>query len=204
MIKYEFLESNQEWKNVLNDSRSTVSKEALDKEPSKKFKRTILIAMHSTIRNISIRWKWIDIPSFCATHFARHKFEKFISTQRTDRTGIDRNELPQNAPVSFTGVANAQNIIDMMAKRLCFCADATTIKYAQDLKKEIYKIEPELAEVCVPACIMYGGCREEGLGTSCRFYENFLKRHPEITVNTTIQERYDIYNAEFFERKTQA
>ena len=47
---------------------------------------------------------------------------------------------------------------------------------------------------------MYGGCREEGLGTGCHFYENFLKRHPEITVNTSIQERYDIYNKEFYNK----
>ena len=80
MVKYEFLNSNHvSWKDVLNDSRSTVSKEALDKEPSTKFKRALLIAMHSTIRNLTVRWKWLDIPSFCATHFSRHKFEKFIS-----------------------------------------------------------------------------------------------------------------------------
>ena len=199
MVKYEFLNSNHvSWKDVLNDSRSTVSKEALDKEPSTKFKRAILIAMHSTIRNLTIRWKWLDIPSFCATHFSRHKFEKFISTQRSDRTGVNRNNLPQDAPVSFTGVANAQNIIDMMSKRLCLTADKTTVEYARSLKKELRNIEPELADVCVPSCIMYGGCREEGLGTSCHFYENFLKRHPEITVNTSIQERYDIYNQDFY------
>lgn len=201
MVKYEFLNSNEGWADVLDDSRSTVSKKALNKEPTTKFKRAILIAMHSTIRNLTIRWKWVDIPSFCATHFSRHKFEKFISTQRSDRTGTDRNVLPQNAPVCFTGVANAQNIIDMMAKRLCFCADKTTVEYAQNLKKELHPIEPELSEVCVPACIMYGGCREEGLGTGCKFYESFLKRHPEITVHTSIQERYDIYNKEFFDEK---
>ena len=198
MVEYEFLKSNNAWEDVLNDSRSTVSKEALHKEPSKKFKRAILIAMHSTIRNLTIRWKWLNIPSFCATHFSRHKFEKFISTQRSDRTGVDRNNLPQDAPVAFTGVANAQNIIDMMSKRLCFTADKTTVEYARSLKKELRNIEPELADVCVPSFIMYGGCREEGLGTNCHFYETFLKRHPEITVNTSIQERYDIYNQDFY------
>lgn len=200
MVEYEFLKSNNEWDAVLDDSRATVSKKALNKEPSRNFKRAILIAMHSTIRNLIIRWKWINMPSFCATHFSRHKLEKFISTQRSDRTGVDRTKLPQDAPVSFTGLANAQNIIDMMAKRLCFTADKTTVEYAQSLKRELRPIEPELADVCVPACIMYGGCREEGLGTGCHFYENFLKRHPEITVNTSIQERYDIYNKEFYNK----
>lgn len=204
MVEYEFLKSNNAWEDVLNDSRATVSKKALNKEPSKSFKKAILIAMHSTIRNLVIRWKWINMPSFCATHYSRHKFEKYISTQRTDRTGINRNKLPQDAPVTFTGVANVQHAIDMMAKRLCFLSDPTTVKYAQSLKKDLHDIEPEISEVFVPACIMYGGCREEGLGTGCGFYEKFLDRHPEITVKTTIQERYDIYNKEFFGEKFQA
>ena len=198
MVEYEFLESSNNWNSVLDDSRATVSKKALNKEPSKKFKQAILLAMHSTIRNLVIRWKWINIPSFCATHYSRHKFEKYISTQRSDRTGIDRNELPQNAPVTFTGVANAQHIIDMMAKRLCFMSDPVTVQYAQSFKRELHKIEPELSEAAVPACIMYGGCREEGLGSGCGFYKKFLEKHPEITASTSIQERYDIYNADFF------
>lgn len=198
MVDYEFLKSNSDWAAVLDDSRATVSKKALNKEPSKNFKRAILMAMHSTIRNLVIRWKWINMPSFCATHYSRHKFEKYISTQRTDRTGIDRNKLPQDAPVTFTGVANAQHAIDMMSKRLCFLSDPTTIKYAQSLKRELHPIEPELSETFVPACIMYGGCREEGLGTSCGFYKKFLEKHPELTVETSIQERYDIYNKDFF------
>lgn len=199
MVEYEFLKSNSAWQDVLNDSRSTVSKKALEKEPSERFKKAILLAGHSTIRNLIIRWKWINMPSFCATHFSRHKFEKFISTQRTDRTGVDRNSLPQDAPVTFTGVANAQSIIDMMAKRLCFCADKTAVEYAQSLKKELHKIEPELSDVCVPACVMYGGCREEGLGTGCGFWKSFCKKHPELNSSSTIQERYDAYNHDFYE-----
>lgn len=201
MIEYDFVESNHKWSDVLNDSRATVSKKALDREPSKEFKRAILIAMHSTIRNLVVRWKWLQMPSFCATHFARHRFEKYISTQRTDRTGVNRNELTQDAPVSFTGVANAQHLIDMMSKRLCFTADPTTVKYAASLKTELHESEPELSEVFVPACVMYGGCREEGLGAGCGFYKKFLEKHPEITVHTSIQERYDIYNKDFFSKK---
>ena len=67
-----------------------------------------------------------------------------------------------------------------------------------ELKKGINEIDPFVSWSMVPSCIYRGGCVEEGLGANCHFYENFLKRHPEITVNTSIQERYDIYNQDFY------
>lgn len=195
MVEYEFLKSIGSWQDVLDDARATVHKESLNKEPSQAFKKQMLIAQHSIIRNLVIRWKWINMPSFCATHFSRHKFEKYISTQRTDRTGVDRSKLTQDAPVSFTGVANAQQLIDAWGKRLCYQADTTTVSYAKSLKKELHHIEPELSEVLVPKCITKCGCDEP---QSCGFWKIFLNKHPELTINSTIQERYDVYNRDFF------
>ena len=34
-----------------------------------------------------------------------------------------------------------------------------------------------------------------------KFYEEFLNRHPEITAQTSLEERYDIYYEEFFGEK---
>ena len=82
------------WKEVVDDCRSTVNKPALNKEPSESFKKAILIAEHSPIRDIRIRWKWDNIKSWVATHWSRHKWECFIQTQRSDRTGVQRDKLP--------------------------------------------------------------------------------------------------------------
>ena len=120
MAKTEILGIKGTWQDIVNDCRSTVSKPPLGKDPSKKFKRNILITEHSPIRSISIRWIWKDIKSWVATHWVRHKWECFVSTQRTDRTGINRDELPQSALVDFKGEANIQNLIDTWRKRLCF------------------------------------------------------------------------------------
>lgn len=106
--KTEILKIKGDWVEVASDCRSTVGKPPLDHEPSADFKRKILIAEHSPIRDISVKWTWHGIKSWVATHWSRHKFEKYIKSQRSDRTGIPRDKLPQDAPVDFTGEAIAE------------------------------------------------------------------------------------------------
>ena len=104
--KTEIIKIKGDWAEVVDDCRSTVGKSPLGKEPSEQFKRNILIAEHSPIRDLIVKWKWLAMPSWVSVHWVRHKWEKFVKTQRTDRTGIDRTKLPQDAPVDFTGEAN--------------------------------------------------------------------------------------------------
>lgn len=184
------------WREVVDDCRTTVGKGELGKDPSEKFKRAILMAEHSPIRNIHVRWQWPHIKSWIATHWARHKFEKFIQTQRTDRTGIDRDALRQDAEVIFTGEANAQHLIDAWRKRLCMTAAAETRQYAIDFKKELYKLEPEIADALVPNCIYRGGCPE--MNTNCNHWKNFSS---ELTKEQLcdLQTRYYVYNIQFHE-----
>ena len=94
-----------DWQEVVDTCRATSGKSSLGHEPSEDFKRRILIAEHSPIRRISVSWVWQGIKSWIATHWSRHKWECFISTQRTDRTGTPRDKLPQDATVIFEGSA---------------------------------------------------------------------------------------------------
>lgn len=43
---------------------------------------------------MKITWIWSQLLSWVSVHFARHHigWEKFISTQRTDRTNVNRKE----------------------------------------------------------------------------------------------------------------
>lgn len=184
-----------DWEEVVDDCRSTVGKESLGKEPSDTFKRSILIAEHSPIRNISIKWKWTNIPSWVATHFSRHRWECYIKSQRSDRTGIDRDELQQAAPVDFTGEANCQHLIDTMRKRLCRQAAPETRRYAEDLKTAIHEVQPELADVLCPSCVYRAGCPEM---QTCGWYANMLKQTGGKIASTDIRERYDTYNEWFY------
>lgn len=195
-MKTEILKIKGDWEEVVNDCRATVGKEALGKEPSQKFKRDILISEHSPIRDIQIKWRWRNIKSWVATHWVRHKWECFVRTQRTDRTGINRDELPQDAPVDFTGDANTQALIDTMRKRLCYQASPETRKYAEDLKVAIHAVEPEISDVLVPNCVYRCGCPEL---QTCGYWERLVEETDGAILTADIQQRYGLYNLLFWE-----
>lgn len=192
-MKTNILKIKGDWEEIVSDCRTTVGKEPLGREPSLKFKREVLISEHGPIRSMSIKWQWDSIPSWVATHFSRHKWECFIKTQRTDRTGINRDKLPQDNPVIMTGEANVQHLIDTARKRLCRLASRETRKYMEDLKTSIRAVEPEISDVMVPNCIYRCGCPEP---QCCGWYEAACERDPRLA-STNIQERYDAYNQMF-------
>ena len=192
-MKTKIIKIKGDWQEVVNDCRTTVGKGELGKDPSAKFKREILISEHSPIRSMTVKWQWPDIPSWVATHFARHKFEKFIKTQRTDRTGVDRNKLPQDSPVIMTCEANTQHLIDTGRKRLCMLASPETRMHMEDLKLTLIGVEPEISNVLVPNCIYRCGCPEP---CGCGWYDTIVAIEPKLA-STNIQERYDAYNTLF-------
>ena len=196
-MKTEIIKIKGDWMEVASDCRSTVGKPPLGHEPSTEFKRKILISEHSPIRDISVKWKWSGIKSWVATHWVRHKWECFVKTQRTDRTGIDRDKLTQDAPVDFTGDANAQALIDTMRKRLCHTAAPETREYAEDFKITLRAIEPELSDVLVPQCVYRGFCAEMH---GCGFWELFCK---DLKKEDLIdgQKRYELYNERFYKAR---
>lgn len=197
----EILKIKGDWEEVVNDCRSTVGKPDLGKEPSKAFKRSILIAEHTPIRDIIVKWRWKDMPHWVTVHWVRHKFEKFVRTQRSDRTGVPREKLPQDEPQTFVGEANTQHLIDAWRKRLCRKASPETRRYAEDLKLELYFHQPEISDVLVPNCVYRCGCPEMD---GCSFWSDFVKWcSKEMSVDVqlcTIHERYKLYNVYFGER----
>lgn len=200
MSKTDIIKIKGDWDEVASDCRSTVGKPPLGHEPSTAFKRRILIAEHSPIRDISVKWKWSEIPSWVATHWTRHKWECFVKSQRTDRTGIDRTKLPQDAPVDFTGEANVQHLIDTMRKRLCRQASPETRRYAEDLKRALHDLQPEVSDALCPNCVYRCGCPEISpcMGEK-RWYDEMVTRYPKLA-STNIQERYDEYNRIFYNK----
>jgi hypothetical protein len=186
---------NDDWKNVKNKCRTTVNKKYSDVEATDKFKEDILISEHSPIRLLEVDWTWKDIEYWLSTEWSRHKFEKFISTNRDDRTNGDRSKDSQSKSVNFDGFANAQNLIDAFRKRLCGSADPKAQKLALDFKTTLYEYMPQLSEVLVHNCIYRCGCPEFPDTTECKFWDNFVKRHPEMKLGD-IRDRYNAYNSE--------
>jgi hypothetical protein len=201
-MKTEITKIKGDWMEVASDCRSTVGKAPLDHEPSTEFKKKILIAEHSPIRDISVKWTWHGIKSWVATHWSRHKFEKYIKSQRSDRTGIPRDKLPQDAPVDFTGDANVQALIDTMRKRLCRQSSTETRQYAEDFKAALHEVEPEIADVLVPQCVYRAGCAEmKPCGDGKCFFDVLIDQTAGAVATTHIQDRYDAYNEFFYERR---
>lgn len=150
------------WPKVKRAARTTISKDGEGAYPSPGWKKTILLAEHSPIRKICFAWKWKNLKSWISVHFVRHKFgiEHWVTTQRSDRTGIDRDQSPQSALVSHECEANAQALIFISRRRLCNQAAKETREAWQEVKAEVDKVDPVLASVMVPECIYRGFCPE--------------------------------------------
>jgi hypothetical protein len=157
MIK--FLKIKGTWREVANSANTTINKDEGIKEPSLQWKKRILLSEHSPIRQLMISWKWIDLPYWVSVHLTRHKYgiEHWVRTQRTDRTGINRNELKQGNLVEHECLANAQALINISRKRLCNMASPETKQAWKEMLYELSKKEPELSSICVKECIYRNG-----------------------------------------------
>ena len=179
------------WREVADSARTTINMTEGTKEPSSKWKRNILLAEHSPIRKIHISWKWYDLLSWVSIHFVRHKYgiEHFVRSQRTDRSGIDRNTLTQSELIEHECEANAQAMINISRKRLCSQASKETKEAWREVLKSIKDKEPELYSVCVPECIYRGFCPEM---KSCGYYKTSEFKRRLYTYRKGINEIGDI------------
>lgn len=150
------------WPKVKRSARTTISREGEGLYPSDSWKKTMLLAEHSPIRRIRFGWKWIDLKSWISVHFVRHKhgIEHWVTTQRTDRTGVDRDASRQDAKVSHECEANAQALIFISRRRLCSQASKETREAWKEVREVVRKEDPILASVMVPECIYRGFCPE--------------------------------------------
>ena len=166
MSKIVRMEQVSSWKRVLNAARRTIGKNPLDKEPSNSWKAKMLLAEHSPIRLLEYDWTWSLIQQWVTTHLVRHHegCEKFVHSQRVDRNpalaGLSRDDLPQGLLNDMDMTANAQALINISRKRLCSCASKETRDAWKQVIEEIRKIDPVLADKCVPECLYRGFCPE--------------------------------------------
>ena len=140
---------------------NTVGKSST-KAPTDEWIERLVKAEHSPIREL---WFGIrmEIPYWISVHFVRHHIgiNHYVQTQRTDRTGTDRNELPQSAMVSHIMSINAQELIHMAHKRLCKQASKETRQVMQMIVDEVVKVAPYMKSVLVPLCVYRNGkCTE--------------------------------------------
>lgn len=195
-MKTRIVKIKGDWQEVLDKCRFTRGKAPLGREPSGAFKKAVLLAEHSPIRSIEISWQWMQLPHWVGVHWLRHIWQCLVRSQRTERTGLPREALSQAEPQDFWGEANVQHLIDTMRKRLCFQASPETRACAESLKRELAKVQPEIAGVLVPNCIYRCGCPEMAPCPYNRekagFFRWAVSRNPQCGA-VEIQARYEAY-----------
>ena len=152
------------WNRALNAARRTVGKEPITKDPSSKWKLSMLLAEHSPIRLVEYDVVIKNIRQWVTTHLVRHKFgvEHFVHTQRVDRNNSikNRDELPQGSLNDLQESMNTQAIINISRKRLCNLASPETREVWREVKNAVAFSDPEMAACMVPECVYRGFCPE--------------------------------------------
>ena len=150
------------WSKVKRSARTTIGREGEGIYPSDSWKKNMLLAEHSPIRKIKFSWKWTNLKSWVSVHFVRHWLGiiHWVTTQRVDRTGVDRDNSPQSTLVEHECESNAQALINISRRRLCSQASPETRKAWQEVKDEVNTYDPILASVMVKECIYRGFCPE--------------------------------------------
>ena len=167
-----------DWDEVYDSALFTQKKEVGDKNPTSKWKLKTCYAGHSILRDLTFSIKIEDVESFVISHLIRHKKEytqPYVQTLREDLTGISSDSVTRLTKNGVKFILNAKSIIDISRVRLCNKASKETILVWKAVLKELEKIEPELASVCVPQCVEKGFCTEYktcGFDESEKFYEN--------------------------------
>lgn len=175
-------ELDPQWEMVYQLALETENKEPRRK-PSKRWIARMLRAEHSPIRYFRVTHRWIGIPSWVSVHLVRHwlGIVHWVGTQRVDRTNVDRDSKPQNAPVNHRFVANAQSVINISRRRLCKMASTET---QNAWKEALQNMDPILVEACVPECVYRGWCYEpRGCGyDQTQAYRDRLVEYRKCTV----------------------
>lgn len=150
------------YRDVADACRTTIGLEESDKPVSEKYMLQMYRCEHSPIRLREFKVVVENCPSWVATHFCRHHIgiEKFVSTQRTDRTNVNRDKEPQDAPVRLQMQINAQAFINISRKRLCTQASSETRKIWIMILEELAEIDYPLYRSCVAECVYRGHCPE--------------------------------------------
>lgn len=164
------------WREVADSARTTIGMDEGTKDVSDSWKKKILLAEHSPIRQLLYKWKWSDLPYWVSVHFVRHWLGiiHFVSTQRDDRsttanqTRTTRGSSRQDVCVKHECEANAQALINISRKRLCNCASKETRQAWALVVNEIRSEDPVLGSVLVPECVYRGFCPEM---KSCGYVE---------------------------------
>lgn len=164
-MKITILDVRGTWRQVADAARTTVKKDAGEGDPKDYFKKSITRAGHSPIRLIEFLIKVEGVKSWITVHNVRHKhgIEHWVSTQRDDRTGKNRDDAPQGTLVDYEFCVNLDELMFICQRRFCGQAHAETrafwkaIVNALETDKKSAEIIRPVKDLFVPMCVRCGG-----------------------------------------------
>ena len=127
---------------------------------------------HSPLRSQLFWVNMEGIFSFVSTHLVRHSAvgqSHFVMSNREDRGGAGDTEVNRLSLVNHRMLLNAQHLIDMSRKRLCFKASKETREVMLAIKEAIVQEDHDLATYMVTQCVYRGGYCSEPI--SCGNYK---------------------------------
>lgn len=159
LVKYP---TEEDWKFAKECTLVTVGKTAVT-PPDMEWKKDILEARHSPIRELHFAFRFSDIPYWVSTHLVRHiHAQPYVKSQRNDRqTEYDRNKATQDAPVDMMWTMGAEELMIIANKRLCKQAAEETSNVVREMCRLVEEKCPEFIGLLVPSCVWQGGvCHE--------------------------------------------
>lgn len=123
---------------------------------SKSTLRQIYSWEHSITRSQIFSVQLIDVPTFVSVHLVRHVTTiPYVRSMRTDRGGDGTED--RYTPVNHRFLANAESLMHMARRRLCFKASKETRDTVLKIKEKIREIDSDLAFYMVANCQYRGG-----------------------------------------------
>lgn len=136
----------------------TIGKEAKT-PPTDEWKQKMLEARHSPIRELRFVFLLTNIPYWVSVHLVRHHVgcQPYVRSQRNDRQSeYDRTKAPQDAPVDMMWSMNADALMNIANKRLCYKASPETRSIVMRMCSLVTSSNPEFEPFLVPMCDYHG------------------------------------------------
>lgn len=153
----------EDWHLAETIARATMGLAPKDTPPAESWKRRILAARHSPIRELKFVFLLENVPYWVSVHLCRHTHaQPYVLSQRNDRQSkYDRRKAPQGSPVSMYWSTNAEELMVVANKRLCMKASTETRLLVAEMCRIVEQACPEFAGNLIPMCEYHGGvCHE--------------------------------------------
>lgn len=166
--------TQEDWEWCKTCTLNTVGKKSVN-APTDEWKRKLIASEHSPLRELWFGIK-MTIPYWVSVHYCRHHegVSHYIQSQRNDRQDkYDRTQAPQGEMVSHIMSVNAQELMFIARKRLCYQASPETRQVMEEICRKVIEVNPEFEGFLEPLCSYRNGkCTEF---YPCGYNKKFLK-----------------------------